>query len=273
VDWLHDSVADLRAAYFASRRKPLPEWASWKKIAYGARTVRVLWHRPPGAGGKSVVIVYFHGGGWIVGSPETHADISCSLSQVSGLELISVDYGLAPEHQALDQIADALTVLSRLPGRQLILCGDSAGAAIALAADLHTPQEIRKRIVGVCSLYGGFGVLDSSTLQKHGNRADGLDRACVQRYWSLVNGAHSPSPFSITELAQPSSSPVYLLAASQDPVREDTYLLAEKMKIISRKLVLEIAQGAPHGFLQDPAQAQASRQTLANIASWIRSLA
>ena len=95
------------------------------------------------------IIVYFHGGGWIVGSPLTHADISGALSAATGLEVVSVDYRLAPEYPAPAPIEDGLAaidhVLARDRGTSLILCGDSAGAAIALAVASAAPLQRSRR--------------------------------------------------------------------------------------------------------------------------------
>ncbi|MEQ1521978.1 MAG: alpha/beta hydrolase fold domain-containing protein, partial [Aestuariivirga sp.] len=189
MDWLHDSVEDLRAAYARDRRKPIPGWAAWEWIERGDSPIRILKHLPPGSEKNHTVIIYFHGGGWIVGSPETHADITASLSLSAGCELVSVDYRLAPEHVAPAHVLDGLKVVEHLligPRRKIILCGDSAGGAIALAVERAVSHELRQHLSGVCSFYGGFGFFADLA---RGNRIDGTDRDCLLRYWSLAHGA------------------------------------------------------------------------------------
>ena len=272
MDWLHDPVEDLRLAYETERRKPLPDWVSWEWIDDGPRCLRILRHVPPRLAGRESVVVYFHGGGWIVGSPATHSDITCGLSEITGFELISVDYGLAPKHRAMGQIVGGIAVLNdiigRVPGRSVVLCGDSAGAAIALAVAQRTPAHLKRNISGVCSLYGGFGVFDSSSLRLRGNRADGLDEACLRRYWRLVNGT-APSPYAIDSLSQPVPYPCYLLAASDDPLLNDTLLLAKNLKEAGAGVQLDIANGAKHGFLHDFPNSHGALDALKRIGKWL----
>jgi len=92
---------------------------------------------------KDAVIVYFHGGGYIVGSPLTHADITTELGRRTGLALYSVDYRLAPEFVAPAPIEDGHSVIDHLVRngtRDIILCGDSAGGSIALAVEASLPS-------------------------------------------------------------------------------------------------------------------------------------
>lgn len=271
MDWLHDSVEELRAAYERDRKKPIPSWAEWDEIEGEPNPIRILRHRPPGSEENPILIVYFHGGGWIVGSPETHADITASLSRSAGCELVSVDYRLAPEHVAPAPVLDGLKVLEHLltnSRRKVILCGDSAGGAIALAVERAASNEVRQHLCGVCSFYGGFGFF--ADLAK-GNRIDGTDRECLLRYWFLAHGANETSPYSLDSLSQPSEVPVYLLAAVEDPVLDDTLELSKRLSALGRSVTLDIVQGETHGFLQGN-DSRAARQSVRRAGEWIKRL-
>jgi epsilon-lactone hydrolase len=77
-------------------------------------------------------IVYFHGGSYIYGSTETsHADLCAHLALASSLEVLGVEYRLAPEHVWPAQLDDALAVCRAIAGSPLILAGDSAGGHLA----------------------------------------------------------------------------------------------------------------------------------------------
>ena len=258
MDWLHDSVGELRAAYEAERRKAIPAWAAWEQLCDPRDPIYILRHRPPSAI-SNVTIIYFHGGGWIVGSPETHADITTALSLFTDCELISVDYRLAPEHVAPAPVLNGVRVVESvltqdpngaMPGR-IILCGDSAGAAIAMAVERFAAPAIRGRILGVCSIYGGFGLLDSASLRQWGSRKDGLDVDCVRRFWTLANVPGKISPYSIESLAGPSDIPVYILVAGKDPLRDDSLTLAKSLKEFGRPLVIDAVESGTHGFLHE----------------------
>jgi monoterpene epsilon-lactone hydrolase len=80
-------------------------------------------------------VVYVHGGGYCLGSPETHRPLAARLARRIGAELLLPRYRLAPEHPCPAAIEDVLAVWRSLePDRRRILAGDSAGAGVALAA-------------------------------------------------------------------------------------------------------------------------------------------
>jgi acetyl esterase/lipase len=199
LDWLHGDIADLRQRYEAACRV-IPERATRQAVTTEGRVLGLLSHTPLQSRRCNRVIVYFHGGGWIVGSPLTHADISGALCDMSGVDVISVDYRLAPEHTAPAQIEDGLAAVryafARSPDQNgsIILADDSAGAAIAHAVAAQAPLTLRERIGGVCACYGSYGLLESESLRFLGSRAQGLDRDCMRRMWLAANPPGMASP-------------------------------------------------------------------------------
>lgn len=280
MDWLHDSVEELRAAYGRNRKKPIPSWAEWGEIESEPNPIRILRHRPPGSEGNPVLIIYFHGGGWIVGSPETHVDITASLSLSAGCELISVEYRLAPEHLAPAPVLDGLRVAKKIltqklngtTARKIILCGDSAGSAIAMAVEHLAAPTIRARILGVCSIYGCFGLLDSASLRQWGSREDGLDVDCVRRFWMLANVPGKVSPYAIESLSSPSNIPVYILVAGRDPLRDDSLALAKGLGEVERPLVIDLVESETHGFLHEVHPSGIADAAIERIGSWVHGL-
>jgi len=225
-------------------------------------------------------IVYFHGGGWIVGSPETHADVARALCENSGLRVVSIDYRLAPEHKAPAPIEDGLAALgdlfSRKPSqggaRHAILCGDSAGGSIAMAVGRSATGDIGKRLLGVCSLYGCFGLTSSSSLRTFGSREQGLDIACIRRYWRLANGGSGRSPYSIAALEASSGPPVYLMIAGMDPLRDDSLALARAFKAKGAAVAVDLHEHEAHGFLQDGRTRARVDSSLARLSAWMRTV-
>jgi acetyl esterase/lipase len=277
LDWLNGEVVGLRQQYErcfgAAGREPV----SWKTIEHAGGSLRMLVQQPRRIGFPDYAIVYFHGGGWIVGSPLTHADISGPLSDGAGMTVYSVDYRLAPECPAPAPVVDGCRALSALlqPGsgdiKGVFLCGDSAGAAIALAVERQAPEAIRMHILGVCGFYGCYGLRDTRSAREFGSRADGLDAACIERMWTLANDPRLPSPYSVEALDTASGAPVYLLAGGRDPLRDDTLALASAYRTCGRRHHLDLVEAATHGFLHDAGTSAAAMDAIGRASAWILS--
>jgi acetyl esterase len=274
-DWLNGDVGVLRRQYERCFAAADPGGESWKTILHADGGLRLLVQQPARLAGADHAILYVHGGGWIVGSPLTHADISGALAEGAGMTVYSVDYRLAPEHPAPAPVVDGCRALSALlqPGEieGIVLCGDSAGAAIALAVERRADAALHDRIRGVCAFYGGFGLGDTPAVRAFGARADGLDAACLERFWSLANDPRLPSPYSIDALGQAPGAPVYLLAGSRDPLRDDTLALAAAYRACGRPHDLDLVESAGHGFLHDAGASPAATAAIGRVSTWIRS--
>jgi len=102
--------------------------------------VPALWTTRPAP--DAPFILYFHGGGYVMGNPRTHAALARFLTRKSGLQTCLPDYRLAPEHPFPAAFEDALCVWNALAARgitagQIALGGDSAGGGLALALLAH----------------------------------------------------------------------------------------------------------------------------------------
>lgn len=95
-----------------------------------------------GGGDKDAgpVMVYFHGGGFVVGDLDTHSALCATIARDAGMKVVSVDYRLAPEHPwpAAPDDAESATrwVAENIPGTGLVLAGDSAGGTLAIVTAL-----------------------------------------------------------------------------------------------------------------------------------------
>jgi acetyl esterase len=278
-DWLNGDVTELRRQYERAFGAAPNDLGSWKTVACADGDLRLWVQRPRKLGLANHAIIYFHGGGWIVGSPLTHADISAALADRTGMTVFSVNYRLAPEFPAPAPVIDGCRTLSAVLSQEVerakiegvILCGDSAGAAIAPAVEVQAAEAIRPHIHGVASFYGCFGLCDSASIREFGSRGDGLDAACIQRLWTLANDPRMPSPYSIEALGRPSGAPVYLLAAGHDPLRDDTLALVSAYRRHGRPHDLDLVEGETHGFLHDFGRSAAATEAIGRVSAWIRS--
>jgi acetyl esterase/lipase len=131
------SVAEIRSGFVAlSRQYPPPAGTHVEKV--NAAGVPAEWVTVPESD-PSRVILYFHGGGYTLGSAETHRDLVARLCRAAGARALSVDYRLAPEHRFPAAVDDAVASYRWLldqavPPGAIAVAGDSAGGGLALGA-------------------------------------------------------------------------------------------------------------------------------------------
>lgn len=275
LDWRRGNVKVLRARYEQACRIEPKDADEWRMLDLDDRRIRLLIHNAQAPSGR--VIFYFHGGGWIVGSPSTHADISSALAAAAGLPVISIDYRLAPEFTGWAAIEDGLSVLRQFLGQaphqyeHAILCGDSAGGSLALAVERNA-ADLKHNIIGVASFYGCFGLAANAALHQASALSDGLDAASVRRYWLSANRSLGTSPYSIPALAHGEGCPVHLLIAGRDPLCRDSLALANALKDRGRPVTVDMHAFADHSFLQNPHLHRARERAYHEIVDWIDGL-
>ena len=100
-----------------------------------------------------------------------------------------------------------------------------------------------------------------------------MDQECMTRYWTLANPPGGRSPYSVEALAPPSPVPAYLLAASEDPVLDDTLALANAFAGIGRHYILDRVENETHGFLHDIGTSAAALAAIERVSEWMKLLA
>ena len=107
----------------------------------------------------AVTVIYYHGGGFVVGGLDSHDDICAEICAATGYRVISVDYALAPEHvfpRCFNDAWDAFDAIARhFPGGT-VLAGDSAGGNLA-AAVAHHARRYSVQPIGLVLIYPGLG--------------------------------------------------------------------------------------------------------------------
>jgi len=130
------TLAELRDQYdLAEFAFPVGDAVKVEAVATGA--VRGEWLAPKGVGGA--VLLYLHGGGYVIGSPRSHRHLAVGIASAAGVRAFSLAYRLAPEHPypaALDDAVAAYRWLlqsARVPPQRIVIAGDSAGGGLTLA--------------------------------------------------------------------------------------------------------------------------------------------
>lgn len=186
------------------------------------------------------VVVYYHGGGWVVGSVDSW-DASCrALAVASGCDLVSVDYRLAPEHvfpAAVDDAYDALAWAagSLADGRPLVVAGDSAGGNLAAVAALRARDSGGPPLVLQVLVYP---VTDSDMNRASYHDYDGTEFIVNRRDMAWYWDHYAPDP---SARANPYASPLraadlsglppaYFVTAEHDPLRDEGFAYADRLR-------------------------------------------
>jgi acetyl esterase len=186
------------------------------------------------------VVVYYHGGGWVVGSVDGWDASVRALAVASGCDVVSVDYRLAPEHvfpAAADDAYDALVWAagSLADGRPLVVAGDSAGGNLAAvtalrARDLGGPPIALQLLVYPVTDHD----LDRPSYHEYDGREFIVNRRDMVWYWDhyTPDPAVRANPYASPLRASDMSGlpPAYLVTAEHDPLRDEGFAYAERLR-------------------------------------------
>jgi len=204
------------------------------------------------------LVVYYHGGGFVIGDIETHASFCAEMARVLDLPVVSVDYRLAPEHPwpaapddceaAARWLAGARAALGRAV-TGLVLAGDSAGGNLAIV----TAMALRDRPAAVPAIaqFPLYPATDASRpYPSYDEFADGylLTRDSMEWFMAAYRGdpAHLRSSPLVGDLA--GMPPAVVVTASLDPIRDQGRAYAAALIAAGVPTVFREAKGMIHGF-------------------------
>lgn len=223
-------------------------------------------YRPPGTGVPAPVLLYLHGGGWVLGDIASYDAVARRLAAACTATVISLDYRRAPEHRhpaALDDttnavawIADHAADLGIDPVR-IGLAGDSAGGHLAAAASL--------RLAATGGPAPAAQVLIYPALDLHEQEGH---PGMLTRVMALYAGGHDRDDPEVSPPAAPDLSgmpPTIIAAAEHDPVRAQAEHFTERLRTAGVPVRHLPGTGLQHGFLGQLGSLQAADHYLAVI--------
>ncbi|MFD1911028.1 alpha/beta hydrolase [Halodurantibacterium flavum] len=223
------SVAQQRAWYDQLCRAfdpPPPAGLTWEDGTEAGIPVR---RYRPATLHHDAVVLYLHGGGFVVGSRDSHHAICAELSAALGVALIAVDYRLAPEHRWPAPAEDCAAVLAALTGagQSVILAGDSAGGQLAAGVALGAERGALRGLALIYPTLGGDTCAGSYVEMAE---APGLTTADVL-YYRAILAAPADDPVANPLLAADLSHlpPTFVTAARFDPLRDDAAAFASRL--------------------------------------------
>lgn len=228
-------------------------------------------------------VVYYHGGGYLLGGLESHDDVCAELAEAAGVELVSVDYRLAPEHPFPAPFEDALAAAEafRAEGAPLILAGDSVGASLAAGVALALAEKPGAPLRGTLLIYPSLSP-GRHDLPSYVENAEAPMFTTAYAVWSARRhaGAAEPATLASDSRYAPLSAqdvsklpPSLAFAVDLDPVRDDALAWAAKLSEAGVPAAASVHAGLPHGCLRARHRSLKARQFFDAVRSGLRQLA
>lgn len=263
------SVPDCREAYVSSRKALQPdpiEIAETRNLTMpgpaGDLSLRLYRGQPLQSGQLQPAIIYFHGGGWVIGDLESHDTVCRELAHRSGMTLISVDYRLAPEHVFPAAVDDAIAATEWIASNaaklgvdaaRVAIAGDSAGGNLAAVAAIAARDRGGPEIAFQALLYPVTDFdLTRPSYQENGMRPPVktttmawfrdlyLAKPEDQKDWRAAP-IHAPNLGGLP--------PAFVMTAGYDPLRDEGKAYADALAAAGTACAYKCYTGQIHGFL------------------------
>ena len=234
--------------------------------------------------GLAACLVFFHGGGWVIGNLDTH-DVACrQLAHEGELIVISVDYRLAPEHRFPAAVDDAIIATKWIAANarqygidaaRLIVGGDSAGGNLAAVVALDARDGNGPAIAGQLLIYpatefsrkhASHREPDTSILLTH----SGIDWFVNHYMGDADISDWRASPARATTLA--ALPPAYVLTAGADPLRDEGDEYAARLKEAGVPVTYKHFPGQFHGFFTMGKLLNQANVAVTEIAVWLKAV-
>jgi acetyl esterase len=201
-----------------------------------------------------------HGGGFVVGSLETHDSLCRQLALRSGWAVVALDYRLAPEHRfpaAVEDAWAAMRTLAASPGRfglagqPLAVGGDSAGGTLAAVCALHARNLGLPLALQLLITPGTAAHADTASRRLF---ADGflLDAATIEWFFehAIDRGQRSDWRFAPLQADVDGVAPACVILAECDPLVDEGLAYADRLRAAGVPVALELYRGVTHDFIK-----------------------
>lgn len=250
-----DEVLRLKRASFETSMIDRPDADGVSRTPGELDSVPVLWFRP-GSAQPDAVLLYFHGGGFRMGSPTAIAPFLSHLAAELEVQIVAVDYRLAPENPFPAALTDGIAALKALPGLgyrpgRVVIGGDSAGGGLAASVLLWAVKEGLPPLAGgiFFSPWADLRVSADSYAQCRESDALFSAESATEGASMYLAGADPADPAVSPALADWRGAPRLIVQNSRSEVlRDDSRLLVQNARSAGVGVFHQEFENMPHVF-------------------------
>jgi acetyl esterase len=272
-----------RANAVASEEIPLARVRDLRSgVADDSPPVTIRLYEADTAADRRPLVVFVHGGGWVLCDLDTHDPMCRRLARDTGAVIASIDFQCAPEHPfpgPAEDVYSSLVWLHRSAARlgvdpqRIALAGDSSGGNLAGAATLMARDRGGPPVLFQALLYPVTDHrLDTRSYQEFSESGGFLTRAKMEWYWTQYLGEQDRShPYVSLVDADPSGLPrTLIIVAECDPLRDEGAAYAERLRTAGNDVSFVRYEGAFHGFLSLDYLLDVADRAGTETSDWIR---
>lgn len=249
-------------------------------FARGRRVLCRLYR--PKAAGVLPVLVWFHGGGWVWSSVDTHDRLVRELAAAGGVAALSVDYALSPEAKFPRAVLEATGVVRRLAveaeawgldASRILLGGDSSGGNLALAGALALRDGGGPALKGLLAVYPVTDPDFGQPSYRECAEGYGLTTSMMRAYWDtyLRDPADRADPLAASARAELAGLPATLIQLAElDVLRSDCERMATRLRAAGVDCTSNVYPGMAHGFMRLTETVSRAREAVADAGGWLR---
>ncbi len=243
-------------------------------------------YRPPG-NSSNALIIYMHGGGWVLGDLQTHDPFCRRLALESGATVVALDYRLAPEHPcpaaAIDCIDASKWLLANqsalgLEQASVFVAGDSTGANLSAVVANHLCEQGDGGLTGQILIYPvvrHYAPYPVSYIEN--GKGYGLTKNLMTWFWDTYLGGNSmASEGAVGPMATPlfenlpaTLPPALVVTAGLDPLRDEGAQYAAKLDGAGIPCLHQLFNSQMHGFVCSEGMTDGHAQAMQLISQWM----
>ncbi|MCF6220700.1 MAG: alpha/beta hydrolase [Robiginitomaculum sp.] len=253
------------------------------EVAGADGSLKARLYTPKNAIPDSPGLIFYHGGGWVMGGLDSHDRPCRRICSVGNIPVLAVDYRLAPEHAFPAAVDDAQAAFHwacahadelGMDKTKLIVGGDSAGGNIAASISLSLRGDVRGEPAFQFLIYPGLQAFGKAHSHEKFGQGYALDKADMKFFITSYAGqeafsSNDPRLWPLLADSFENAPPAYIITGGQDPVQDDGIQYANALEAADITAKLKHYPSMTHGFCSMTALSPDALKALEDAARYI----